>query len=140
MKFSVSIPLCSVLLLTACVNQETFVKQNIRYKDFELDRAACQTQATREIAVNRSPGAELAVALLTGVYSVQDANAEARLRNYEACMIKKGYQRIELPMCKDAKAARAEGASPLNAQKRIIIDGQSCFTTDTAGRQIFHNQ
>jgi len=126
------------IALSGCVAQETFVKNNMRYSDFEKDRASCETKASQEISVNRSPGAELAVALLTGVYQTQDANAEARKRNYEACMLTKGYQRIELPLCSDAQDARENGIGPLNAQSRIEFTKTSCAINDQSGRIIFH--
>lgn len=125
-------------LLSGCVAQETFVKQSMRYSDFEKDRAACETKASQEIAVNRSPGAEIAVALLTGYYQTQDANAQARHRNYEACMMGKGYQRRELPACSNITDARKNGVGPLNAQNRVEISANSCVTSDQAGRIIFH--
>lgn len=126
-------------LLTGCVAQETFVKNNMRYSDFEMDRAACQTKASQDVAVNRSPGAEIAVVLLTGVYQTQDANAAARTQNYEACMLSKGYQRIELPPCPNMEQARRNGIGPLNAQNRIEFNQTSCAVSDQSGRIIFSN-
>ncbi|MBP0483626.1 hypothetical protein [Sagittula salina] len=123
--------------VSGCVNQETFVKNNIRYSEYELDRAECETKAAQDVAVNRSPGAEIAVAILTGVYQTQDANADARRRNYEACMIKKGYQRVELPMCPNAQKAKANGVGPLNAHEKISVGQGSCVASDSSGRVIF---
>lgn len=111
----------------------------MRYSDFERDRAFCETNATQEIPVNRSPGAEIVVALLTGVYAVNDANAPARIRNYESCMISKGYQRIELPPCKNMSEARSNGVGPLTSTKRVVISPQSCVVNDTSGRVVFHH-
>ncbi|MCF3594433.1 hypothetical protein LZG00_10510 [Rhodobacteraceae bacterium LMO-12] len=130
----------SALALSACVNQETFVKQNMRYTDFERDRAACETNAAQQVPVNRSPGAEIAVALITGIYQVNDANAPARIRNYESCMISKGYQRMELPPCKDMTDARANGVGPLTHNRRVQLTPKSCATNDTSGRIVFHQQ
>ena len=138
-KTKVSI-LVTGFLMSACVSQETFVKNNIRYSEFEMDRASCETKAAQEIEVNRSPGAEVAVALLTGVYQTQDANAPARKRNYEACMMQKGYQRIELPPCTDVKDAQENGVGPLSASSRIDVTKNSCVVNDTRGRIIFHKQ
>ncbi len=126
------------VLLSGCVAQETFVKQSMRYSDFEKDRATCETKASQEVAVNRSPGAEIAVALITGYYQTQDANADARHRNYEACMLNKGYQRRELPACSNMTEARKNGVGPLNAQNRVEFAANSCVTTDQAGRLVFH--
>jgi hypothetical protein len=123
-----------------CVAQETFVKSNMRYSDFEKDRAACETRATQEVGVNRSPGAELAVALLTGVYQTQDANAEARKRNYEACMLNKGYQRVSLPGCTNVQEAVRNGVGPLNAQSRVEISQSTCVASDPSGRIVFHRK
>lgn len=128
------------VLLSGCVSQEAFVKSDMRYSEFEVDRANCETKATQEVSTNRSPGAELAVALLTGVYQTQDANAVARKNNYEACMIKKGYQRIELPACPNIQEAQKNGIGPLRAQSRIEISANSCVTSDTAGRIVFHKK
>ena len=136
MKKLIILATCSAVL-SGCVSQETFVKNNIRYTEYELDRAECETNAAQEIAVNRSPGAEIAVAVLTGVYQTQDANAPARKRNYEACMPKKGYQRVELPMCPNAQNAKATGVGPLTANKKIQVGQGSCFSTDSSGRIIF---
>ncbi len=127
-------------LICGCVPQETFVKNNMRYSDFEVDRASCETAATQQISTNRSPGAEIAVALLTGVYQTQDANAAARKNNYEACMIKKGYQRIELPPCSNIQEAKKNGIGPLKAQSRVEISENSCVTSDNAGRIVFHKK
>jgi hypothetical protein len=127
------------VVLSGCVSQETFVKNNMKYSDFEKDRASCETQASQQVGVNRSPGAELAVALLTGVYQVQDANAAARVRNYEACMMNKGYQRIALPACTKVQEAQKNGVGPLTAQSRVKITQSSCFVSDQAGRIVFHN-
>lgn len=132
--------LSASVALAGCVAQETFVKNNMRYSDFEVDRAACETKASQEVAVNRSPGAELAVALLTGVYQTQDANAVPRQRNYEACMLSKGYQRIELPPCPNVQKAKENGVGPLNAQNRVEISQGSCVTSDQSGRIIFSNK
>ncbi|MCK0172527.1 hypothetical protein MWU53_15810 [Aliiroseovarius sp. S1123] len=140
MRTPAVIMLSAAITLTGCVAQETFVKNKMRYSDYELDRAQCETKSSQEIAVNRSPGAEIAVALLTGAYSVQDANATARMRNYEACMISKGYQRVELPPCKNANEARVNGVGPLNASNRVTISSNSCATNDNAGRIIFYQQ
>jgi hypothetical protein len=126
------------IAISGCVAQETFVKSNMRYSDFELDRAACETRATQEVSVNRSPGAEVAVALLTGVYQTQDANAAARIRNYEACMIKKGYQRVKLPACSNIQDAQTNGIGPLSAQNRVEFSQSTCVTNDQSGRIIFH--
>jgi len=130
--------LTTAIVLSGCVAQEAFVKQNMRYSDFEKDRAACETKASQEVAVNRSPGAEIAVALLTGVYETQDANAEARKRNYEACMMDKGYQRRELPACSNAAEAKKNGVGPLNAQSRVEIAANTCVSADQSGRIIFY--
>lgn len=138
MKKTSAIVLFAAIALSGCVAQETFVKKSMRYSDFEQDRASCETKASQEIATNRSPGAELAVALLTGVYQTQDANADARKRNYEACMLKKGYQRIELPACSNMQDAKDNGVGPLNAQGRVEISANSCISNDASGRIIFH--
>jgi hypothetical protein len=126
------------LTVTGCVAQETFVKNNMRYSDFEKDRAACETQASQQVGINRSPGAEIAVALLTGVYQVQDANADARIRNYEACMLGMGYQRVQLPACSKTQEAQKNGVGPLSADRRVEISQSSCYVSDQAGRIIFH--
>jgi hypothetical protein len=130
----------SCVALSGCVSQETFVKSNMLYSDFEIDRASCETTATQEISTNRSPGAELAVALLTGVYQTQDANAGARKNNYEACMMKKGYRRIELPACSNTQEAKKNGIGPLKAQNRVEISQNSCVINDSSGRIIFHKK
>lgn len=130
----------SLVLLAGCVNQETFVKNNITYSKYEQDVAFCKTKSTKEVAVNRSPGAELVVALLTGAYAVQDANAEARAANYNACMISKGYQRVELPMCGNTTEAKKVGTGPLTASRKIEVGSGSCYTTDAQGRIIFAKQ
>lgn len=137
MKKRVLALIFAVSAVAGCMNQEAFVKKDLRYSDYELDRAACETQATQEIPVNRSPGAEIAVALLTGVYQTQDANADARKRNYEACMLNKGYQRVEFPTCPNAKKAKENGVGPLNASARISIEPGSCVARDSSGRLIF---
>ncbi|RYG90060.1 hypothetical protein EU803_00475 [Loktanella sp. IMCC34160] len=129
----------AMILLSGCVAQEAFVKQNMRYADYERDRAYCETKATQEVPVNRSPGAEIAVALLTGVYAAQDANAATRVRNFEACMISKGYQRVQLQPCSDMQEARANGVGPLRATERVVIGNQTCVVGDNVGRIIFHN-
>lgn len=126
------------LLLAGCANQEAFVTQNMRYVDYERDRAFCETKATQEIPVNRSPGAEVVVALLTGVYAVNDANAPARIRNYESCMLSKGYQRVELPVCSNINEARKNGVGPLNATERVQINGRTCVVGDNYGRVVFY--
>lgn len=131
--------LAVAVIVSGCVSQETFVKNNMKYSDFEKDRASCETQASQQVGVNRSPGAELAVALLTGVYQVQDANADARIRNYEACMMNKGYQRVALPACTKVQEAQKNGVGPLTAQSRVKITQSSCFVSDQAGRIVFHN-
>jgi hypothetical protein len=110
----------------------------MQYADFERDRAACETKATQEIPVNRSPGAEVVVAVLTGVYETQDANAVPRQRNYEACMINLGYDRVELPACTNMTEARRDGVGPLNAQSQVSIASNTCVTSDQYGRIIFH--
>jgi hypothetical protein len=138
MKKTSLLVLCAGLAISGCVSQETFVKSNMRYSEFEVDRASCETTATQQVSANRSPGAELAVALLTGVYQTQDANAEARARNYEACMIKKGYQRVSLPACTNYQDAQNNGIGPLNAQNRVEISTASCIANDQSGRIIFH--
>jgi len=125
------------VLLAGCVSQEAFVKNNITYSKYEQDVAYCQTKSTQEVAVNRSPGAELAVALLTGSYAVQDANASARAANYNSCMISKGYQRVELPACTNAKTAKDTGVGPLTASQKINVGANSCYTLDAKGRMIF---
>jgi hypothetical protein len=127
------------IIVSGCVSQETFVKNNMKYTDFEKDRASCETQASQQVEVNRSPGAELAVALFTGVYQVQDANAAARVRNYEACMMSRGYQRVALPACTKVQEAQRNGVGPLTAQNRVKITESSCFVSDQAGRIVFHN-
>lgn len=127
-------------ILSSCVAQETFVKQNMRYSEFEMDRAACETRASQEVEANRSPGAEVVVALMTGVYQTHDANAAARQRNYEACMISKGYQRTKLPACKNLQDARENGVGPLNARNRVEISSSSCVVNDSSGRLVFHKQ
>ena len=132
--------MCFGLILSGCVAQETFVKNNMRYSDFEVDRASCETKASQDVAVNRSPGAEIAVALLTGVYQTQDANAAARIRNYEACMLGKGYQRVQLPGCTNVEAARKNSVGPLNAQSRVEINQNSCVISDQSGRILFSNK
>ena len=130
----------AMIVLSGCVAQEAFVKQNMRYVDYERDRAYCETKATQEVPVNRSPGAEIAVALLTGVYAAQDANAATRVRNFEACMISKGYQRVQLPPCSDFQEARANGVGPLRATDRVEIGSQTCVVGDNVGRIIFYNE
>jgi len=126
--------------LAGCVNQETFLKNNITYSMFERDVAECQTSSTQEVPVNRSPGAEVAIAIFTGVYSVQDANAQARVSNYNSCMISKGYQRVDLPTCKNKSEAKQLGAGPLTASRKIEVGAGSCYAVDTKGRLIFAKQ
>ena len=138
-KTIISFAMASIAL-TGCVAQETFVKKSMKYSDFERDRAECETKASQEVAVNRSPGAELAVALLTGVYQTQDANAPARIRNFESCMLDKGYQRVELPSCTNAAEARENGIGPLKASQEVEITSNSCAVLDGRGRIIFHKQ
>ena len=140
MKNKCFVILSACIAFSGCVAQETFVKNNMKYSDFEVDRAACETAATQQISTNRSPGAEVVVALLTGVYQTQDANAGARKNNYEACMIKKGYQRIELPACPKIQEAQKNGVGPLRAQSRVEITQNSCVTNDTAGRIVFYKK
>ena len=138
MKYSVLLAITANLIVSGCVTQETFVKKNMRYSDFERDRAACETKAAQEIAVNRSPGAEIAVALITGVYQVHDANAPARIRNYEACMMSKGYQRVSLKPCAKTDEAREKGIGPLRANQRVDVTSQTCWAGDKKGRMIFY--
>lgn len=138
MKSPIALAVVAGLTLSGCVAQERFVKNNMRYSDFERDRAQCETKATQEIAVNRSPGAEVAVALLTGVYQVHDANAGARIRNYESCMMQKGYQRVSLQPCSKTKEARENGIGPLRANERVPINSQTCWVGDNLGRTIFY--
>lgn len=140
MKFTLPLLSIGALILSGCVAQEQFIKNNISYSMFERDRATCETKATQEIPVNRSVGGEVVVALFTGVYAAQDANAPARLKNYESCMISNGYQRIEFPACKDMNSARKNGVGPLSANKLISVAPGSCVTNDTKGRVIFHNE
>jgi len=139
MKKAILVSLCSMSLV-GCVNQETFVKNNITYSMYEQDVAQCQTTSTQEVPVNRSPGAEIAIAVLTGAYAVQDANAQARTSNYNACMISKGYQRVELPACTNGTEAKKTGAGPLTASRKIDVGQGSCYATDTKGRLIFAKQ
>lgn len=138
MRYFKPAALAATLFLSGCVAQEHFVKNNISYTQYEKDRASCETNAAQEVAVNRSPGAEVVVALLTGYYNEQDANAPARQRNYEACMISKGYQRVEFQPCKDLKDARENGVGPLTASERIQISANSCIANDTKGRVVFY--
>tara|TARA_R110002049_G_C9132760_1_gene559128 strand:- start:706 stop:1125 length:420 start_codon:yes stop_codon:yes gene_type:complete len=133
------VSVCSAVL-AGCVNQETFVKNNITYSKYEQDVAHCKTKATQEVAVNRSQGAEVAIAIFTGVYSVQDANSDARVANYNSCMISKGYQRVELPACKNNNEAKKTGVGPLTASRKIDVGTGSCYATDTQGRLIFAKQ
>mgnify|MGYP000011705243 CR=1 FL=1 len=139
MKKIVLVSLCSAVL-AGCVNQETFVKNNTTYSKYEQDVAHCKTKSTQEVAVNRSPGAEVAIAIFTGVYAVQDANGEARVANYNSCMISRGYQRIELPPCKNSIQARKTGVGPLTASRKIDVGQGSCYATDKQGRLIFAKQ
>ena len=139
LKKLLPLSLCG-LVVAGCVNQETFVKNNITYSKYEQDVAYCQTKSTQEVAVNRSPGAELAVALFTGSYVVQDANATARVANFNSCMISKGYQRVELPPCKDPNKAKKTGAGPLTATQKINVGSGSCYATDAQARIIFAEQ
>jgi hypothetical protein len=126
-------------IVSGCVPQEAFVKSNMQYSEFERDQAGCETRASQEVAVNRSPGAEVVVAILTGIYQTQDANAAARIRNYEACMLEAGYQRVELPSCKNNADAKKNGVGPLNAQGRVTLSSNTCLARDQFGRAIFHN-
>lgn len=138
MKSLASICSVAILGLSGCVAQETFVQNNMVYSDFEKDRAECETQATQAVPVNRSPGAEIAVALLTGVYSVNDANAPARIRNYEACMMSRGYQRVQLQYCTNAQEAQQNGVGPLRGSERVVISSETCIVNDRLGRQVFY--
>lgn len=128
------------VLLSGCINHEMFVKNEIPYSKYEQDIAYCKTKSTQEVAVNRSPGAEVAVAIFTGAYVVQDANADARDANYNSCMISKGYQRVELPLCKNASEAKKIGAGPLTASRKIDVGSGSCYAADAQGRIIFAKQ
>ena len=139
MKNIVLVSFCSVVL-AGCVNQETFVRNDITYSKYEQDVAECKTKSTQEVAVNRSQGAEVAIAIFTGVYAVQDANGEARLANYNSCMIAKGYQRVELPACKNNSDAKKTGAGPLTASRKINVGPGSCYASDAKGRLIFAKQ
>jgi len=139
MKRIVLVSICSVFL-AGCVNQEAFIKNNITYSKYEQDVAHCKTKSTQDVPVNRSPGAELAIAIFTGVYAVQDANAEARTANYNSCMISKGYQRVELPACKNSSEAKKTGVGPLTASRKIDVGQGSCYAADTQGRLIFAKQ
>ncbi len=47
MKHYLVTSIVGAFVLSGCVAQETFVKQNMRYSDFERDRAAYETKATQ---------------------------------------------------------------------------------------------
>ena len=124
------------LVLSACAAPETLVKSGITYSKWEVDKSDCSTQAARALPPNKSQGAELALALVFGTYTNTDANVAARNAHYDSCMIRKNYQRMQLPLCKDRNTALANGAGPLNASRRITITSGTCMTTDNQGRGV----
>ena len=142
MRIQAIAALSTTIALTGCVTatEEEFVKNGMRYSDYELDNASCETRSTQEVGTNRSQGTEIAIAILTGRSSVQDANAETRQRNYEACMIQKGYQRVALPICSNTQAAVNNGIGPLRGTQTVQINSQSCVANDQSGRVVFHRQ
>lgn len=128
-----------VAALSSCKHQEHFVQQNMLYYDFELDRAACEAKAIQEIDSSHKRSAELALHSFKVSYGRKDANASVRVRNYEACMLSKGYQRVQLSKCRDKKAAQQFGVGPLSVNRRVTLNSHSCATEDKKGRVVFSN-
>lgn len=137
MKKTLAILLVTSIALAACTPVETFVKGNMKYSDFERDRSNCLTKATQALPVKRNIGGEIAVALIFGVHQTQDDHAVARMQHFDTCMMNKGYQRIQLPVCKDTKDARKNGVGPLTAHERVKITQESCAVNDNHGRIVF---
>lgn len=134
--FAFAIP---IAVLSGCKQQEHFVQQNMLYFDFEMDRAACETKAIQEIGSSHKRSAELAVHSFKISYGRKDANASARARNYEACMLSKGYRRVQLSKCRDNKIAKQFGVGPLSVNRRVTLSSNSCTAEDKKGRVIFSN-
>jgi hypothetical protein len=134
--FAFAIP---IAVLSGCKQQEHFVQQDMLYLDFEMDRAACETKAIQEIDSSHKRSAELAIHSFKISYGRKDANASARERNYEACMLSKGYRRIQFPKCPDSRTAKRYGVGPLSVNRRVTLSSNSCTTEDKKGRVIFSN-
>lgn len=125
------------LLLTGCDRQEIFVKRDMLYLDFEMDRAECETTAIQDIDSTHTRSAELSVSTFKIAFGRKDGNAAARVRNYEACMLSKGYRRVEMPKCSDRRAARLHGVGPLSVNDRVELGTRSCVSNDRRGRVVF---
>lgn len=135
--FAFAIPLAA---LTGCKQQEHFVQQNMLYYDFEVDRAACETKAIQEIDASHQRSAEIALSAFKIAYGRKDANDSARTRNYEACMLSKGYRRVQFSRCTDSEAAQRDGVGPLSVNRRVTLDPTSCVVSDKKGRVFFSHR
>ncbi|NQY60068.1 hypothetical protein [Cognatishimia sp.] len=135
--FAFALPIAA---LPGCRSQEHFVQQNMLYYDFEVDRAACETKAIQEIESSHQRSAEIALSAFKIAYGRKDAHASARTRNYEACMLSKGYRRVELKRCTNSKAAQRDGVGPLSVNRRVTLDSNSCAVSDNKGRVFFSHR
>lgn len=135
--FAFAIPTACLL---GCKPQEHFVQQDMLYFDFEMDRAECETKSIQDVESSHKRSAELAISAFKISYGRKDAHSSARVRNYEACMLSKGYRRVQLSRCRDGEAAQRTGVGPLNVSRRVSLTPSSCVVEDKKGRVVFSDR
>lgn len=131
----VVISMVAVVALSACVQQQFWVKNAVTYDRYERDFVGCQTVATQSVPTNT----QVAWAPYVGVYSV-DTNSALPTKNFELCMRDKGYSQVALQPCTgaDLEAARNQMTRPQDRSRTMQIGPKSCYTLKADGSPFLH--
>jgi hypothetical protein len=123
-------------LVSGCVEQQVFVKQDVTYDRYERDFVGCSTKATQAVATNTQVG----WAPYVGIYSY-DTNTALRVKNFEICMRDLGYQQVQMPFCSGARqtAAMAAAKAPQDRNRKIMIQPNSCYVNRADGTMFLYS-
>ena len=125
------------MVLSGCVDQSLFVKQNVTYDQYERDYVACSTKAAQLVPVNTQIG----WAPYVGIYST-DTNAALRMKNFEICMRDAGYQQVTISYCsgKSAEIATQQSRGVRDRGEKMKITQQTCYVAGPDGRPFIYTQ
>lgn len=131
-----AIGFAAAALVSGCVEQQVFVKQDVTYDRYERDFVGCSTKATQAVATNTQVG----WAPYVGIYSY-DTNTALRVKNLELCMRDLGYQQVVMPFCAGDRQTRAmaEARQPQDRNRRMTIQPNSCYVNRPDGTVYIHS-
>lgn len=120
----IQLVLAAALLISGCVEQQIWVRNNVTYDQYERDFVGCQTTATQAVPTNT----QVSWAPYVGIYSV-DTNSQLRQSNFEICMRDRGYSPVTVEPCTGTAqtAANEQSRLPSDRNRVLTVTANTCY-------------